>query len=71
MAIIPLTVSPWISPEPGFWSGSTGGTYLGCVESVGDRFRARDAQGSWLGDFPSLQIASSRIEGALGRLPVS
>jgi hypothetical protein len=71
MAIIPLTTTPWSSPEPGFWAGSTGGTYLGCVESFGERFRARDAQGAWLGDYPSLQLASSIIEGVTGRLPVS
>jgi len=65
MAIIPLTLTSWGFADAGLWSGSSGGTYLGCVESFGARFRARDAHGSWLGDYPTLRIAGSIIQGAI------
>jgi hypothetical protein len=68
MAIIPLTLTSWGLAGADLWSGSSGGTYLGCVESFGARFRARDAHGWWLGDFPTLGIASSMIEGTVARL---
>ncbi len=70
MAHISSSITPWDAVEPGFWSGTAGGRYLGCIESYGRRFRARDAVGAWLGDYPSLRIASSIIEG-VGRRPVS
>jgi len=71
MAIIPLTLTPWGLAGSDVWSGSAGGTYLGCVESFGVRYRARDAHGWWLGDYPSLKIASSIIEGAGARLAIA
>ncbi|MGN6325605.1 hypothetical protein [Pseudolysinimonas sp.] len=71
MAIIPLTLTSWGLAGSDFWSGSAGGTYLGCVESFGPRFRARDSKGWWLGDYPSLKIASSIIERTGARLAVS
>jgi hypothetical protein len=68
MAIIPLTLTSWGFAGADFWSGSSGGRYLGCVESFGARFRARDAHGAWLGDYPTLPIASSIIQRVVGAL---
>lgn len=70
MAVIPFTLTSWGFAGADFWSGSSGGTYVGCVESFGARFRARDAQGSWLGDFPTLGIASAVIGRMRPRRPL-
>jgi hypothetical protein len=52
----------WVFVDTGLWAGSAGGSHLGRIEAFGRRFRAIDGRGSWLGDYPTLEIAQ-RIVG--------
>jgi hypothetical protein len=54
--------SVWTLVEDGVWSGAANGAELGRIETVGERFRAVDAQQSWYGDYPWLALAQETLE---------
>jgi hypothetical protein len=57
-----LSLTRWHPMLPGLWSGWAGDAYRGSVETFGARYRARDSRDSWLGDYPTLGLASRVIE---------
>lgn len=61
MAFVSI-VADWSALASDLWFGASGGCYLGCIQTVGRRFRARDREDAWLGDYPSLATARSIIE---------
>jgi hypothetical protein len=52
----------WTLVEDGLWAGDANGVDLGSIRTIGERFRAVDAQQSWYGDYPWLALAQDTLE---------
>jgi len=59
MAISSAPDFRWEELRPGIWWGTYGDVHLGIIFETGSRFRTRDADDVWLGDYPTLETAQS------------
>lgn len=59
MAISSAPDHRWEQLRPGIWWGTYGDDHIGVIIESGPRFRTRDADDVWLGDYPTLGIAQA------------
>lgn len=58
----------WRKVEDGFWVGNDAGTFVGTIESHGvDRYFARSATRTYIGEYSSLASAMAAVAGEAGR----
>ncbi|WP_442574220.1 hypothetical protein ACSBPH_10115 [Microbacterium sp. F51-2R] len=57
----------WHEVDEGFWVANTDGAFLGTIELIGSgRYFARDATRSYVGEYPTLDLAQAAVGAAAG-----